>query len=523
MKRPWSPGLGRYLLRHPGDAVTLARAGWRLRRQGWLRRSPFLPLPDARYWEFRLVTVNGGSDDRAQPGVDGRRRALGAGPAGGSLVSRVLLLNATFEPLQLVSERRAVVLMLAGRAEPIVTPESPNVCRSASLVVQIPAIVRLHDMVKLPSKVRTPPLTRRSLLLRDSYRCAYCLEHADTIDHVVPRSRGGRHEWTNVVAACRRHNMQKGDRLLEEIGMAHALRTAGARRAVVALAPPARPRPALGAVPAPGVVNLRLTELYDYDALRKESEADDVRRARAARDARPGEHAVTGDSRRATRGRDAAAPSPWRRRARSRSARRPLDRLVDSRRRPSLAARRARQFANGRRVVGRRACEPCVPGEVTVHDGPLEGDRAYRLVCFAGRGPGEVFVDGVKAVGVTQWRVREGMFVSTIMLAHRPATYCHTSSTIPDGLDRALDHHVLSSVTDAGPQDLDRCASTFERTLARTRDSTSRLDATTSLDTPSSGLVTPRFNSGRKLAPICSDLHSSGVRWCNVSPNGGKW
>ena len=133
-------------------------------------------------------------------------------------MSRVLLLNATFEPLQLVSERRAVVLMLAGRAEPIVTPQFPNVCRSASVVVQIPAIVRLHDMVKLPSKVRTPPLTRRSLLLRDSYRCAYCLEHADTIDHVVPRSRGGRHEWTNVVAACRPHNMQKGDRLLEEIG-----------------------------------------------------------------------------------------------------------------------------------------------------------------------------------------------------------------------------------------------------------------------------------------------------------------
>ncbi len=202
--------------------------------------------------------------------VDAARWAL-AQPVG-ALVSRVLLLNATFEPLQLVSERRAVVLMLAGRAEPIVTPENPNVCRSASLVVQIPAIVRLHDMVKLPSKVRTPPLTRRSLLLRDSYRCAYCLEHADTIDHVVPRSRGGRHEWTNVVAACRRHNMQKGDRLIEEIGMAHALRTARARRAVVALAPPARPRPAVGAVLAPGLVNLRLTELYDYDALRKESE-----------------------------------------------------------------------------------------------------------------------------------------------------------------------------------------------------------------------------------------------------------
>jgi hypothetical protein len=150
-----------------------------------------------------------------------RRGRLGAVPTGGALevaVGRVLLLNATFEPLQLVSERRAVVLMLAGRAEPIVTPDEPMVCRSAMLIVEIPAIVRLHEMVKIPTKVRTPPLTRRSLLLRDSYQCAYCLEHADTIDHVVPRSRGGRHEWTNVVAACRRHNMQKGDRLLEELG-----------------------------------------------------------------------------------------------------------------------------------------------------------------------------------------------------------------------------------------------------------------------------------------------------------------
>jgi len=133
-------------------------------------------------------------------------------------VGRVLLLNATFEPLQLVSERRAVVLLLAGRAEPIATPEDPVVCHSTSIEVAIPSIVRLHEMVRIPSRMRTPPLTRRSLLLRDGYKCAYCLGHADTIDHVVPRSRGGRHEWTNVVAACRRHNMQKGDRLLEEIG-----------------------------------------------------------------------------------------------------------------------------------------------------------------------------------------------------------------------------------------------------------------------------------------------------------------
>ena len=64
------------------------------------------------------------------------------------------------------------------------------------MVVEIPAIVRLHEMVKLSRAGPHPAVTRRSLLLRDSYRCAYCLEHADTIDHVVPRSRGGLHDWT---------------------------------------------------------------------------------------------------------------------------------------------------------------------------------------------------------------------------------------------------------------------------------------------------------------------------------------
>lgn len=117
-----------------------------------------------------------------------------------------------------MSERRAVVLVLAGRAETVAVPEHPAVCRSTSISVDIPSIVRLHNVVRLPSRMRTPPLTRRAVLLRDNYRCAYCDGPGDTIDHVVPRSRGGRHEWTNVVTACRRHNTQKGDRFLDELG-----------------------------------------------------------------------------------------------------------------------------------------------------------------------------------------------------------------------------------------------------------------------------------------------------------------
>lgn len=135
-------------------------------------------------------------------------------------MGRVLLLNATYEPLQLVTERRAIVMILDGRAEVVAVPENPDLCRSARLTVEVPSIVRLHNMVKLPSRVRTPPLTRRAVLARDGHRCGYCGGAADTIDHIRPRSRGGKNEWTNVVACCRSHNFQKGDRLLEEIGWA---------------------------------------------------------------------------------------------------------------------------------------------------------------------------------------------------------------------------------------------------------------------------------------------------------------
>ena len=141
---------------------------------------------------------------------------------GGQIASpgmeRVLLLNATFEPLALVSDRRAVVLVLAGRAEPVAFRPDPRTFHSAQLSIDVPAIVRLFQMVRIPRWARTPPLTRRAVLRRDGGRCAYCSETADTVDHVVPRSRGGRHEWSNVVASCKADNLTKGDHLLSELG-----------------------------------------------------------------------------------------------------------------------------------------------------------------------------------------------------------------------------------------------------------------------------------------------------------------
>ena len=126
-----------------------------------------------------------------------------------------LVLNASYEPLCVVPIRRAVVLLLTDKAH--VVESSGDLMRSAHTSVAIPNVVRLARYVRVPYR-RQIPLTRRAVLARDSHRCAYCRTKADTIDHVVPRSRGGRNEWTNVVAACARCNHRKGDRTLAELG-----------------------------------------------------------------------------------------------------------------------------------------------------------------------------------------------------------------------------------------------------------------------------------------------------------------
>lgn len=126
-----------------------------------------------------------------------------------------LVLNATYEPLCVVPLRRAVVLVLAEKA--IVVESGSTVMHSERLSISAPSVVRLARFVRVPYR-RDVPLTRRAVLERDAYTCVYCANRADTIDHVRPRSRGGAHQWTNVVAACARCNHRKGDRLLAELG-----------------------------------------------------------------------------------------------------------------------------------------------------------------------------------------------------------------------------------------------------------------------------------------------------------------
>ncbi|MCU1362530.1 MAG: hypothetical protein JWM55_358 [Acidimicrobiaceae bacterium] len=87
-----------------------------------------------------------------------------------------------------------------------------------------------------------------------------------------------------------------------------------------------------------------------------------------------------------------------------------------------------------------------VEGEVSVHQGSMTGDPAFRVVCFAGRGPGEVFLDDRKVVGVTQWRVREGIFLSTVLPRDDTRAVTEYLATVPEGLVEALDLHPLSSL-----------------------------------------------------------------------------
>jgi 5-methylcytosine-specific restriction endonuclease McrA len=140
-----------------------------------------------------------------------------ASPSVEVALRRVLLLNITYEPLTTVALRRAVGLVLADKAEIVHHESSGMVLRSASMRLGVPSVIRLLRYVRVPHRNRVP-LTRAALMRRDNYLCAYCGGAADTIDHVVPRSKGGAHVWENCVASCTRCNHRKADRLITELG-----------------------------------------------------------------------------------------------------------------------------------------------------------------------------------------------------------------------------------------------------------------------------------------------------------------
>lgn len=142
----------------------------------------------------------------------GRGRILGVGG-----MRETLVLNASFEPLSTVSLRRAVVLVMQEKA--VVEQAHPGLrIRAAAVEVPVPLVIRLRRYVRVPFRQRAS-WSRRGVLVRDRHRCAYCGRRASTVDHIVPRSRGGGDTWLNTVAACAEDNGRKADRTPEQAGM----------------------------------------------------------------------------------------------------------------------------------------------------------------------------------------------------------------------------------------------------------------------------------------------------------------
>lgn len=139
------------------------------------------------------------------------------------MTSTCLVLNASYEPLPPVPTRRALRLVLAGKAE-LVAGDTACPIRGASIAVARPVVIRLHKYVRLTRKRRQ--VSNALLFARDGYRCAYCGRHERelkgreslTRDHIVPQSKGGGNTWENCVTACDGCNRRKGARTLEELG-----------------------------------------------------------------------------------------------------------------------------------------------------------------------------------------------------------------------------------------------------------------------------------------------------------------
>ncbi len=137
---------------------------------------------------------------------------------------RCLALNASFEPLTMVPIRRALRLVIEGKAE--IVEADDDLIRSERLTLPKPAIIRLVKFVHVPRRFRRQ-VTNTFLFARDGYRCQYChrpqneLRHREclTRDHLIPLSRGGDNEWTNVVTACSSCNTRKGNSLPHECHM----------------------------------------------------------------------------------------------------------------------------------------------------------------------------------------------------------------------------------------------------------------------------------------------------------------
>ncbi len=133
------------------------------------------------------------------------------------LETRVLVLNQNYEPMSICSARRAIILLYLDKAE--IIERNHELVRSVSTSIPLPSIVRLSRLVRVPRKRIL--LTRKNIIKRDNHQCQYCgsTEGPFTVDHIVPKDRGGQDTWENLVCACVKCNTKKRNRTPKEAGM----------------------------------------------------------------------------------------------------------------------------------------------------------------------------------------------------------------------------------------------------------------------------------------------------------------
>ena len=140
-------------------------------------------------------------------------------PGLNGLQNPVLVLNASYEPINVCAARRALVLVLKGVAA--AEERTPYQVSSARVCMPLPSVIRLLEYRRIPHQTRS--LSRKNILMRDHYTCQYCgrtlMAGELTMDHVIPRSRSGKSSWENLVTSCIRCNNRKGNRTPEEVGM----------------------------------------------------------------------------------------------------------------------------------------------------------------------------------------------------------------------------------------------------------------------------------------------------------------
>lgn len=143
----------------------------------------------------------------------------------------MLVLNATYEPINVCTVRRAVVLLLKEKAE--VIEKAEWALHSATSTIDRPVVIRLVAYVRIPRDTHRRKITRRAVFARDEWTCQYCGSRSNlTVDHIIPRSKGGASSWENIVASCAPCNRRKGDQLPRQVGMS-------------LLKPPRTPNPAV--------------------------------------------------------------------------------------------------------------------------------------------------------------------------------------------------------------------------------------------------------------------------------------